>query len=207
QALAGVRLVAGSVDVPVSADIERGFGDDPQAIAATIAEVIDAGAVGINIEDSIDGGTQRDIAEMQARIRGARDGAGDFPLWINARVDAYLLGKSGDDVYSDTIARAAAWIAAGADSIFVPGPKDAGLIAQLVADISAPLNVIVIDETTLSVAELKALGVARVSTGPRLMQAAMTGLHAAIRSIREDGDFRFLEDATGFGALQKLMRH
>ncbi|MEL7543410.1 MAG: isocitrate lyase/phosphoenolpyruvate mutase family protein, partial [Pseudomonadota bacterium] len=76
QALAGVRLVAGSVDVPVTADIERGFGDDPEAVAATIAEVIAAGAVGINIEDSVDGGAQRDIAEMQARIRGARQGAG-----------------------------------------------------------------------------------------------------------------------------------
>lgn len=204
DAIEAVRLIAGSVDVPVSADIEKGFGIDPREVAETVKMTIDAGAVGINIEDSVGPG-QVDINEMQTRIRAARQSAGDFPLWINARVDAYLLGKKGDDVYADTIARAKAWLEAGANSIFIPGPKDAELIGKLVKDIDAPLNVIVIDQSTLPVAELKALGVARVSTGPRLMQAAMGALQSAAASIRNDGDFRFMEGAANFAEINKAM--
>lgn len=204
DAIAAVRLIAESVDVPVTADIEKGFGVDPREVGKTVTMAIEAGAVGINIEDSVGPG-QVDVNEMQTRIRAARQVAGDFPLWINARVDAYLLGKSGDHVYADTVARAAAWIEAGANSIFIPGPKDAALIGKLVKDIDAPLNVIVIDQSTLSVAELKDLGVARVSTGPRLMQAAMGALQRAAASIREDGDFRFMADAADFASINKAM--
>ncbi len=204
DAIDAIRLIAGAVDVPVTADIEKGFGIDPREVAETVRQSIEAGAVGINIEDS-EGPGQIDVNEMQTRIRAARQIAGDFPLWINARVDAYLLGKKGDDVYADTIARAKAWIEAGADSIFVPGPKDAGLIGKLVKDIDAPLNVIVIDESTLSVAELKALGVARISTGPRLMQAAMGALQRAATSMRENGDFRFMDGAANFAEINKAM--
>lgn len=205
DALDAIRLVASSVDLPVTADIEKGFGDTPSDVGESIKRVIDAGAVGINIEDSL-GRDQRPIPDMQARIAEARSGAGDFPLFINARVDAYLLGKKGDDVYADTIARAAAWIEAGADGIFVPGPRDADLIGKLVTDIKAPLNVIVLDENTLSVAELQGLGVARVSTGPRLMQCAMGSLQRAAASIRADGDFRFMKGAANFAEINALMK-
>ncbi|MGI9407558.1 MAG: isocitrate lyase/PEP mutase family protein [Hyphomicrobiaceae bacterium] len=207
DALDAVRLMAGAVDVPVTADIEKGFGETPQEVGATITEVIAAGAIGINIEDSIEGGQQRGIPDMKARIAAARAAAdaAKIPLVINARVDAYLLGKSGDDVYAETIARAAAWVEAGADSIFVPGPKDRDLIGKLAKDIAAPLNVIVIDESTLSVAKLQALGVARVSTGPRLMQCVLGALQRAAASIREDGDFRFMAGAANFAEIQNAM--
>jgi len=200
-----VLLIADAVDVPVSADIEKGFGDTPGEVFETVAKVIAAGAVGINIEDSLDGG-QRAIAAMQARIAAAKS-AGEsatVPVVINARVDAYLQGKSGEAVYADTLARAAAWFEAGADCVFVPGAKDRDLIARLSADIDGPLNVIVMDETTLSVAELQSLGVARISTGPRLMQAVIGSLQQAARSIREDGDFRFLKGAASFGEINGL---
>jgi len=203
--LDAVGLVAGGVDVPVTADIEKGFGENPAEVGQTVAGILAAGAVGINIEDSVGRG-QRPIDDMQARIAAARAAGetADIPLVINARVDAYLLGKSGDDVYADTIARAAAWFEAGADCVFVPGPKDRELIGRLASDINGPINVIVIDEATLSVSELQALGVARVSTGPRLMQCVMGSLRDAARSIREDGDFRFLKGAPGFGEINAL---
>lgn len=200
-----VRLVAGAVDVPVTADIEKGFGENPAEVGQSVSRILAAGAVGINIEDSVGIG-QRPVDDMQARIAAARAAgeAADVPLVINARVDAYLLGKSGDDVYADTIARAAAWFEAGADCVFVPGPKDKELIGRLASDINGPINVIVIDESTLSVSELQALGVARVSTGPRLMQCVMGSLRDAAQSIRGDGDFRFLKGAPGFGEINAL---
>lgn len=204
DAIAAIRLIAQSVDVPVTADIEKGFANDAAGVGDTVRATIDAGAVGINIEDSIDG-DQRTVPDMQVRIAAAREASGEFPLWINARVDAYLLGKSGDAVYADTISRAAAWVEAGADSIFVPGPKDAELIGKLAADIDVPLNVIVVDQSTLPVEELRKLGVARVSTGPRLMQAAMGALQRAAESIRTDRDFRFMEGAANFAEINSAM--
>lgn len=200
-----VRLIAGAVDVPVTADIEKGFGETAGDVGETVSKIIAAGAVGINIEDSVGKG-QRPVDDMQARIAAARSAsdAADVPLVINARVDAYLLGKSGDDVYADTLARAAAWFEAGADCVFVPGPKDKDLIGKLASDIKGPINVIVMDETTLSVAELESLGVARISTGPRLMQCVMGALQNAAKSIREDGDFRFMKGAANFGEINSL---
>jgi len=200
-----VRLIAGAVDVPVTADIEKGFGATPGDVGETVTGIIAAGAIGINIEDSVGSG-QRPVDDMQARIASARSAANaaDVPLVINARVDAYLLGKSGDDVYADTISRAASWFAAGADCVFVPGPKDSDLIGKLAKDIKGPINVIVMDENTLPVAELEALGVSRISTGPRLMQCVMGSLRDAAQSIRENGDFRFLKGAASFGDINSL---
>ncbi|MEL6289249.1 MAG: isocitrate lyase/phosphoenolpyruvate mutase family protein [Pseudomonadota bacterium] len=205
DAVTAVRQIAGAVELPVTADIERGYGDTPDDVAETIKQIVAAGAVGINIEDGV-GRTQREIPDMQARIAAAREAAGDLLLWINARVDGYLLGRTDDALYDDTVARAAAWISAGADSIFVPGPADRELIARLVSDIAAPLNVIVVDDSTLAPAELQWLGVKRISLGPRLIQAAFSALEDAARSVREEGSFRFLSSARGFADLNRMMR-
>jgi len=177
EAVDAVRLIANSVNVPVSADIEKGFGGTPADVGETVKLVLEAGAVGINIEDSISN-DQRSIQDMQARIAGARLAAADFPLWINARIDTYLLGQSGEAAFTDTLARADAWVQAGANSIFVPGPGQADLIEELAKSIKVPLNVLVVDENTLPVSEMKKLGVARISTGPRLMQCVWAACSA-----------------------------
>lgn len=201
-----VKLVCDSVDVPVSADMERGFGDTPHDVEASISAVIAAGAVGINIEDSVAGGGQRPIAEMRERIGAARN-AGDasgIDIFINARADGYLLGGSGAEVFNDTVDRGNAWLAAGADCVFVPGVADTDLLKRLTAAIDGPVSVIVMDENMPSLPQLQVAGVTRISTGPRPMQAVMGTLARMMGSIRENGDFRFLAGAPGFGDLQKL---
>jgi len=126
EAINAVRLIANSVDVPVSADIEKGFGKTPSEVGETVRLVMEAGAVGINIEDGISDGQRPIQGVIQARIAAARSAAAGFPVWINARVDTYLLGKSGNAAFADTLARA---------SIFEHGNfrcmKDAANFAKL----------------------------------------------------------------------------
>lgn len=201
-----VELVCKSVELPVSADMEKGFGDTAQDVGEAIALAIKAGAVGVNIEDSIAGGKQRPVADMQLRISAARR-AGDLAkidVYINARADGYLLGLKGNEVFDDTIARGNAWLKAGADCVFIPGIADIKIITDLVSGINGPVSMIVMDENTPSIAQLKQAGVARISTGPRTMQAVMGTLGDVMSSMERDGDFRFLSGAPGFADLQNL---
>ncbi len=204
--LDAVSLVCRSVDVPVSADMERGFGETPDDVSESIRAVMAVGAVGINIEDSIAGGKQREVADMQARISAARQAAGhsDINLYINARADGYLLGGRGDEVFRDTVQRGNAWLEAGADCVFVPGIADIDIIGQLTTAIKGPVSVIVMDEKTPSLSQLSNAGAVRVSTGPRPMQAVMGNLAEVMSSIHENGDFRFMQGVPGFADLQKL---
>jgi len=200
-----VRLVCDSVDVPVSADMEKGYGDTPEDVGESIAAVIAAGVVGVNIEDSIAGRKQRDIDDMQARLAAVRQ-AGDkagVDIYINARADGYLLGLHGKEVFDDTVARGKAWLEAGADCVFVPGVADLEIIEKLVVAMGGPVSVIVMDEKTPSVAQLLAAGVARISTGPRPMQVAMGSLVNMVSSIEKNGDFGFMRGVPGAGELQK----
>jgi len=204
--LDAVALVCNSVDVPVTADMEKGFGETPEDVGKSIAAVIAVGAVGINIEDSIAGGKQRSVGDMQARIAAARQ-AGDqagVDIYINARADGYLLGQTGKEVFEDTVLRGKAWLEAGADCVFVPGIADIDIIGKLVAAIDGPVSVIVMDENTPSVSQLSKAGIIRISTGPRPMQAVMGALANLMDSMAENGDFRFMKGVPGFGDLQKL---
>ncbi len=206
EMIAAIRRVVRSVVVPVSADLERGYGATPAEVAETVTMVLDEGAVGINIEDGTVEGRQRAVVDMQTRIAAARaaaDAAG-IPLVINARIDAYLLGLSGEAVFQDTSKRAAAWLDAGASSVFVPGVTDPELMGRLATAIEAPLNILVMDEHTPSREEMDSLGVKRISLGPRLIQAAMGDFDRHCRSMRDTGDFRFLQGAPGFADLNGL---
>lgn len=201
-----VKLACDAVDIPVTADMERGFGETPDNVEKSIAAVIAVGAVGVNIEDNVVGGSQREIKDMQERISAARR-AGDqaaVNIYINARADGYLLGLTGQSVFDDTVARGKAWLEAGADCVFVPGVADIEIIANLVTAIGGPVSVIVMDEKTPTLEQLSGAGVTRISTGPRPMQAVMGSLANAVLSINEHGDFRFMRGAPGFGDLQKL---
>jgi 2-methylisocitrate lyase-like PEP mutase family enzyme len=154
------RIVA-AVDVPVSADIEAGYAD----VAATMAAVTAAGAVGVNLEDRISDGVLRDPAGQAERIAGARSAAPG--TWINARTDVFL-GGSGD--LAEALDRAAAYAEAGADSLFVPGLTDPGSLATLA---KGPLPVaIMVWPGAPAVAELAAAGVVRISLGAAITQAA-----------------------------------
>jgi 2-methylisocitrate lyase-like PEP mutase family enzyme len=154
------RIVA-AVDVPVSADIEAGYAD----VARTAAAVAGAGAVGVNLEDRVSDGVLRDPAGQAERIAAARSAAPD--IWINARTDVFL-GGSGE--LAEALSRAAAYAGAGADSLFVPGLIDLDMLARLV---QGPLPVaVMVWPGAPAVAELAAAGVARISLGPAITQAA-----------------------------------
>ena len=200
-----IRRVTEAVRVPVTADIESGYGDSPGEVAETITAVLAAGAVGVNVEDSRhDGGDPlRPVDEQVARlaaVRTAADRAG-IPLYVNARVDTYLRGAKDFD---GTVARALAYLDAGASGIFVPGVVDADTVGALAAAIPAPLNILV-GPGAPPVAELGELGVARVSLGSWVAEAAYGVARRAAQEAFGAGTYTSLTGAIEYGDLQTLM--
>lgn len=183
------RIVA-AVDVPVSIDVERGYGADPQAVGRAIGAVIAAGAIGCNIEDGMADGSVRPAAEQVARLRAARMVAnGVLPdFFMNVRTDLFLGSDPAThaSLLDEAIARAAAYQDAGASGFFVPGLADEGLIERLVGATSLPVNIMVMDSTPTA-QRLAALGVARISHGPRPYLAMMSQLERAAREALAAG--------------------
>jgi 2-methylisocitrate lyase-like PEP mutase family enzyme len=208
-ALDALRRIVAAVSVPVTADIESGYGSTPEEVGATIAEVLAAGAVGVNIEDSPgDEGAPLLEPEAQAkRLASARETArvAGIELCINARTDTYLAGVGTEDErLADTMARAKQYAAAGADVLFVPGVVDPETIRTLVSG-PLPINVMVYPGAP-TVAELAALGVARISVGPAITNAAYGLAAAAARELLGPGTYSTLEVVTEYGDLNSLLR-
>ncbi|MFF1296742.1 MULTISPECIES: isocitrate lyase/phosphoenolpyruvate mutase family protein [unclassified Streptomyces] len=206
RVLGVVADIVAAVGVPVSADVESGYAEDPAGVAATVRAVLAAGAVGVNIEDALYGegaGPLRDVAAQAERIAAAREAADaeGVPLFVNARIDTFLRGAGDVDV---TLERAAAFRAAGADGIFVPGAVDPGTVKLLVDGIDGPLNVMV-GPGAPPVAELAALGVARVSAGSGIAQAALALVHRAARELLGAGTYESLEGGLDYGRLNALL--
>lgn len=205
RALEAVARITASVAVPVSADIESGFAKDPAGVADTVRAVLAAGAVGVNIEDALYGGegVLRSIAEQAERIAAARAAADaeGVPLFVNARIDTFLRGVGGVDA---TLERAAAFRAAGADGIFVPGAVEPGTVKELADGIEAPLNVLV-GPGVPPVAELAALGVARVSAGSSIAAAAYAVVRRAARELLDTGTYGAQTGGLGYGELNSLL--
>lgn len=201
RAVAVVAAIAAAVTVPVTADIEGGYADSAEGVADTVTDVLEAGAVGINLEDG-----SRTPAEASARIAAARraaDTAG-VPIFINARTDVLLAGiGSLERQLTETLARAERYVSAGADGIFVPGAVAAESIAALTAGISVPVNVMV-GPGALSVADLGRLGVARVSLGSSVAQAAYAVAHQAAKELAATGTYGAAVDALDYGLLNEL---
>jgi 2-methylisocitrate lyase-like PEP mutase family enzyme len=213
RALGAVARIAAAVRVPVSADIESGYAKDAAGVGETIRAVLEAGAVGVNIEDALyDGegddvgggrGPLRPVAEQAERIAAARaaaDAAG-VPLFINARIDTVLRGAGG---VQETLERAAAFLAAGADGIFVPGAVDPETVKSLVAGVEGPLNVLV-GPGAPSVAELAALGVARISAGSSIAQAAHAVVRRAARELLSAGTYDSLTGGLDYAELNTVL--
>ncbi|MFD9599344.1 isocitrate lyase/phosphoenolpyruvate mutase family protein [Streptomyces sp. NPDC059970] len=201
QALELISRITAAVAVPVTADIEGGYGQDAADIAETVTGVLAAGAVGVNIED----GT-RPPGELATRLAVARrtaDRAG-ADLFLNARIDTYLFGLGDPDTrLAETLSRARMYVDAGADGIFVPGVTDTTTIAALAKDIAVPLNVMA-EPGAPTVAELGALGVARVSLGSGVAQAAYAAARHAARELFDSGDYGSLADGIAFPELNAL---
>ncbi|GAA3122110.1 2-methylisocitrate lyase [Streptosporangium carneum] len=209
RALDLVARVAAAVDVPVTADIESGFASKPEGVAETVRGVIEAGAVGVNIEDTFRGGVSplRPVEEQCERIAAARqaaDAAG-IPLYVNARVDVYLRAAGErEDRLGAALERAAAYLEAGASGVFVPGVVDPVTVSALVKGVAAPLNILV-GPGDPAVAELAGLGVARVSVGSAIASAAYAVVRRATRELLDSGTYTALEEGLGHGELNALL--
>ncbi|WP_374575246.1 isocitrate lyase/phosphoenolpyruvate mutase family protein [Phenylobacterium sp.] len=183
--IATLECVVEAIDAPVSADIEGGYSDDPAEVGALVAQVIDAGVVGINMEDG-----QREPELLCAKIAAAREAAerAEVDLFINARTDVYLHRLAeGEAALAEALRRAEMYAKAGADGIFVPGPTDPELIARLVAGIEPPLNVMG-RAGAPTAAELEALGVRRLSSATGPFRAAYAALAKAMAGFMTAGD-------------------
>ncbi|RKN37919.1 isocitrate lyase/PEP mutase family protein [Streptomyces hoynatensis] len=209
-ALGLVARVAAAVEVPVTADVESGFAEDPAGVGETVRAVVEAGAVGVNLEDSHHGGpvplrAVTDQAERLAAARKAGEALG-VPVFVNARVDVFLRGRElpRPEAVRETLTRAAAYLAAGADGVFVPGVTEPALVAELAAGLDAPLNVLA-GPGAPPVAELAAAGARRISVGSGLAQAAYSLADRAARELLTAGTYTELAGAHGSRRLNELM--
>jgi len=195
-----VRWIARSVRVPVTADIESGFGSSPREVSETVRMVVEAGAVGINLEDTVHGGERRlyDLPLAVERIRAARAAAesAGVPIVINGRTDVYLLGI-GEKAsrFEHAVRRLNAYHEAGADCLYPIGYLDPQTIAALVRAIEGPVNVIGVSGTPPA-AELQRLGVARVSTASGPARVAMTATRKLAAVLARNGTFDIFDADT-----------
>lgn len=204
-----VARITRTVNVPVTADVEGGYGTGSiRDVDQTVRRVVEVGAVGINLEDSPgkDGAGLLAADAHAERIRAAREGAraagGD--IVINARTDVYLYEIGAPETrFDETVARARHYLAAGADCIFVPGVRDAATISALVRAIAAPINILA-GPGAPTIAELRELGVARVSLGPRLVEAALAATQVAAREVLQSGTYASLAGNLSFSEIQGL---
>jgi 2-methylisocitrate lyase-like PEP mutase family enzyme len=209
EMIAVISRIVQTVAVPVTADIEGGYGSGSvDDVTETVRAVIAAGAVGINLEDS-PGSDREPLLSPDAhaeRIRVAREAAqaagGD--LVINARTDVYLFQVGAPETrFDEAVRRANLYRAAGADCLFVPGVIDAETIAALVQAINGPLNIMALPGAP-SVPQLGRLGVARVSLGPAIAQAALATTQRAARELLEQGTYHSLEQSLPFGEVNGM---
>ncbi|MCT9079879.1 isocitrate lyase/PEP mutase family protein [Streptomyces fulvoviolaceus] len=202
-----VREIADGIAVPLSADLEDGYGEAPETVAATISMTLAAGAAGGNIED-FTGDRARPLydAELSVdRIRAARAAvdAGGEPFVLVGRTDVLLVGGSLDE----SIRRANAYLAAGADCAFVPGAADATTIGTLVRELDGPLNVVMgLTGNALSLDDLRELGVRRVTVGGSIARAMYRHLLGAARELAERGTFSYAADQLSQTELNDLFR-
>jgi 2-methylisocitrate lyase-like PEP mutase family enzyme len=208
EALAQARSIVEATDLPVSADLEKGFGDAPEAAAETIRLAAGVGLVGGSIEDATGdpGRPLYDLGHATARVKAAAAAARalPFPFTLTARAENFLRGNPD---LADTIARLQAFEKAGADVLFAPGLPDLAAVRAVCAAVSKPVNFMAtIRGKSFSVAELEAAGVRRISLATSLYRAAMSGLLEAAREVKDHGTFGYLDRTMTTPELNGFMR-
>jgi 2-methylisocitrate lyase-like PEP mutase family enzyme len=204
--LAHAADLVAATDVPVSADLENGYGDDPAYVADTVRLAASAGLAGCSIED-VAARRQQDPYELSLaaeRVRAAAEVAHSlaFPFILTARAENYVIGCPD---LRDTIGRLQAFQAAGADVLFAPGLKSKEDIISVVRSVDRPLNVVMgLQGVQLSLAELSQIGVKRVSVGSALSRAALGAFLRAAREMQTSGTFTFAQDAVNYAEINTL---
>jgi 2-methylisocitrate lyase-like PEP mutase family enzyme len=201
-----VATIASATDLPVSADLENGFGDSPEDVAETFRLAAGAGLVGGSIEDMSRQPGRRIYEHEHAveRVRAAAEVVRDLPFafTLTARAENYLAGRAD---LADTIKRLQAYQAAGADVLYAPGIVSKDDIATIVNSVDRPVNVVMgLQGVQLSLAELSAIGVRRVSVGSALSRAALGAFLRAAREMREHGTFTFAEQAVSYRDINAM---
>jgi len=209
EMLARVGRIAKAVHVPVTADVEAGYGGRPEDAARTAQEVIAAGAVGMNLEDATNEAAHplADLSLQLERIRAVREAAlkTGVLLVLNARTDVYLL-KVGEAEkrYDETVRRLAAFRDVGADCVFVPGLADAETIGRIVRDVKCPVNILV-GPGSPTVPELQKLGVARVSVGSGPMRATLGLVTRIAEELKTAGTYTSLEGGMPYADVNRML--
>ncbi len=207
EILAATARIARATSLPVTADLEAGYGESLDALDRTVRGALDAGVVGINLEDGVDHARLRETDAAARRIACARAAADDvgIPLVLNARVDAWIVPDLGGDAArrDETLRRARAYLEAGADCIYPIGLADPAEIRALTSALGAPINVGA-RKGLPSLRALGELGVARVSTATRLAMVAYSAAREAARGLREERGFDALQAPLGYDELQRL---
>jgi len=208
EAISHCRAIVSATDLPVSADLETGFGDAPSDAAKTILMAAEAGLVGGSIED-FSGNADAPLYPLSQAVERVAAAAGaarslPFPFMLTARSENYLRGNPDLD---DTIARLQAFDKAGADVLFAPGLPDLAAVRAVCSAVTKPVNFMVgIKGKSFSVAELQAAGVRRISLATSLYRAAMTGLVEAAREVKEHGTFSYLDRSLPTAELNVFMQ-
>jgi 2-methylisocitrate lyase-like PEP mutase family enzyme len=202
-----VATIASATDLPVTADLENGFGDFPEVVAETFELAAVAGLVGGSIEDMSrqPGRPIYEIGFAIERVRAAAEvvSALPFAFTLTARAENYLAGRPD---LGDTIKRLQAYQAAGADVLYAPGVVTQDDIATIVKSVDRPVNVVMgLQGAQLSLAELSAIGVKRVSVGSALSRAALGAFLRAAREMREHGTFTFAQQAVGYRDINAML--
>ena len=206
--LAHVAQIAAATDLPVSADLENGFGDDPKTVAETIRLAAATGIAGGSIEDSIDrpGEKVYDIGAAAERIRAAVEAknALHFKFTLTARAENYLVGIPD---LKDTIKRLQAYQEAGADVLYAPCITTREEITAVVKSVDRPVNFLMgTQPQRFTLDELSKMGVRRVSVGSALSMAALGAFLRAAREVRETGTFTYTQEAAGFREISELLK-
>jgi 2-methylisocitrate lyase-like PEP mutase family enzyme len=209
EMLAVVARIADAVRVPVTADIEAGYGDRPEEAARTTRGVIEAGAIGMNLEDGTDDPEHPlvELALQLEKIEAMREAgrAAGVPVVLNARTDVYLLQVGEQKTrYDEALRRLAAFRDAGADCVFIPGVRDAETIQRLVRELRCPVNILA-GPGSPSIPELEKLGVARISLGSSPMRATLGLLRRLAEELKNTGTYQNLEGAPSHAELNRML--
>ena len=208
EALGQARVICDATDLPVSADLEKGFGDAPEIVAETIRLAAEAGLVGCSIEDASGNPDAPiyDLGQATERIAAAAAAARalPFPFTLTGRTENFLRGRLDLD---DTIRRLKAYEAAGADALMAPGLPDLEAVRAVCGAVGKPFNFMAgIKGKSFTVAALSAAGVKRISLATSLYRAAMTGLLSAAKEVREHGTFGYIDTSLGSAEMNTFLR-